>query len=841
MNEVSAKDLKGHWAEADMRQWISDGLLQGYDDGSYQPDRPITRVEFITLINRTFQLKESIEIAFTDINETNWAYQQVAIAVNEGYVKGFSDGTIRWNKQVTRQEAASMTADLLKLNTANDNYAKTFKDASSIASWANGAVSVLVEKKIMSGVTGNRFVPQQYLTRAQAVTLLTKAFQFAANEASGDQNAFLTELELEGYELSILDRQNYNNGSGFRPHLFDYSIVTNGDSESISIPIEFNKSMYASSTVFYLLYNHKDEEIASETLAKGTRNFSIQIDQNKDYTLVIGVSSGDSQDHSNYRVNIQYARTLQQALKVSRMPSFTIEQGKVKEEKRYEFIRGALAGELLRNDDTIVLYASESSSEPFLTCVESWRCHIPETAISGVKGQWYVKILRNGNILQSGNYNYDLSPVTQLQGHYGVEINAMTKEQLQKSKAKNLFSNGIEVYFDAEKIKKVLPEAEYAVINYISNVEGVDITPSEYEIDSAKQGLQPFWYRNHPKLSIISHDIQGRYLADTYEEGRGSSKVVEDIVTRVMFYDESLKPLGYYKIPLAYDENHIADGYKIYRKSTALYDINVQLPAFRTASSKLMLTDDRAQLLDGHGQVVNKSQYFTNMPVHQVEFYGRLGYNHSYDGKVKFEIAELTRNGKKTNEGLQLFFKRLNSSTSTYTDIVKSGYGSDNGQPLELLMKEIRESNFYSVALPGHYSFIMRVVDVDTGDIIAQSNTLEIKAINVFLAALEIEGLQLIQKPLYGNQTTGVGFNKDISNYEVTVPYSSNEIVIRTTAAENDAKINIFTADPRNRKYFEPGKNGLFKIDISDLRNQSIIVEVFKESGEWQRYYLAIK
>lgn len=62
IEDVSAKDLEGHWAEKDMRKWIKEGLLSGYSDGTYKPESPITRAKLIVLINRSFGLHHAVPI-----------------------------------------------------------------------------------------------------------------------------------------------------------------------------------------------------------------------------------------------------------------------------------------------------------------------------------------------------------------------------------------------------------------------------------------------------------------------------------------------------------------------------------------------------------------------------------------------------------------------------------------------------------------------------------------------------------------------------------------------------------------------------------------------------------
>lgn len=173
--ESPKDDLEGHWAEANLRKWVQEGLLTGYEDGTYKADRQITRAEMISLINRSFQLKEKAEISFTDLESSNWSYDQIAIAVQAGYVKGYEDGSIRWNKPVTREEAASMVASLLKLELSGEEGLDAFKDAASISAWSKPAVAALVKEKVIKGYLDGTFAPKGKVTRAETVTILENA------------------------------------------------------------------------------------------------------------------------------------------------------------------------------------------------------------------------------------------------------------------------------------------------------------------------------------------------------------------------------------------------------------------------------------------------------------------------------------------------------------------------------------------------------------------------------------------------------------------------------------------------------------------------------------------
>ncbi len=176
--DSAADDLKGHWAEKQMKVWVASGLLKGYDDGSIQPNRAVTRAEFMTLVNRAFNLQERASISFTDLKADHWAYGQIAAAVHAGYVKGYEDGTVGWSKQVSREESAVMAALLLKLELPAEPDLNAIADGASVSAWGKASVAALIEAGVMKGDKTGRFVPKGKLTRAEAVTLLDSALAY---------------------------------------------------------------------------------------------------------------------------------------------------------------------------------------------------------------------------------------------------------------------------------------------------------------------------------------------------------------------------------------------------------------------------------------------------------------------------------------------------------------------------------------------------------------------------------------------------------------------------------------------------------------------------------------
>ncbi|OUM89929.1 MAG: hypothetical protein BAA01_04165 [Bacillus thermozeamaize] len=155
--------------------------MQGYN-GFYYPDRPITRAEFAAFINRSFNLTEAAKINFIDLKDTHWAYPHIAIAVQANYIQGYSDHTVQPDQKITREEAAVMVYKLLKIENGTQNATIPFKDHAAISDWSKEAVLALSQNSIIKGRGNGNFDPQGHLTRAEAVTLLESALNYAASQ-----------------------------------------------------------------------------------------------------------------------------------------------------------------------------------------------------------------------------------------------------------------------------------------------------------------------------------------------------------------------------------------------------------------------------------------------------------------------------------------------------------------------------------------------------------------------------------------------------------------------------------------------------------------------------------
>ena len=110
---VSFTDVASNaWYTEAVLVLASKHIIQGYPDGTFGPDKPITRAEFITMVSRFNDLTGG-ENPFSDIASEHWAYRYIISSAMKRLVEGYPDGTVRPEKNITRAEATKIVNALL--------------------------------------------------------------------------------------------------------------------------------------------------------------------------------------------------------------------------------------------------------------------------------------------------------------------------------------------------------------------------------------------------------------------------------------------------------------------------------------------------------------------------------------------------------------------------------------------------------------------------------------------------------------------------------------------------------------------------------------------------------
>ncbi|HHV79121.1 MAG TPA: hypothetical protein GXX40_05845 [Firmicutes bacterium] len=172
-------DVAGHWA-ADFLQFMAEkGFIDGYEDGSFRPDRTISREEFITVLVRAKGLSVSAGSAnvptFNDVDKSRWSYPYISTAVSVGMLRPVEYGyKLDPAKPIPRSEMASLLvrAAGLEAELSKTGRLITFSDLGDKNDMASAAVTL--GHGLMDGYPDGTFRPKGSTTRAEACATIMR-------------------------------------------------------------------------------------------------------------------------------------------------------------------------------------------------------------------------------------------------------------------------------------------------------------------------------------------------------------------------------------------------------------------------------------------------------------------------------------------------------------------------------------------------------------------------------------------------------------------------------------------------------------------------------------------
>ncbi|WP_186438368.1 S-layer homology domain-containing protein [Cohnella terricola] len=161
----------GNVSENTQTSEMHKGYIAGFADGTFKPDQGISRAEMAALLARVGPGADqpSQAIKYTDVSGTYWARSVIQHAQSTGLMTGFNNGSFGPDKTITRGEMAAITARWLKLEGKAES---GYSDAQG--HWAAGYISLVGKAGIMQGMPDGKFQPDKTLTRAEAVATINR-------------------------------------------------------------------------------------------------------------------------------------------------------------------------------------------------------------------------------------------------------------------------------------------------------------------------------------------------------------------------------------------------------------------------------------------------------------------------------------------------------------------------------------------------------------------------------------------------------------------------------------------------------------------------------------------
>ena len=157
----SYNDVKdGDWFCCAVSTLSKMGIIKGYEDGSFKPNDPISRAEFAAIAARFDPDGDKTPASFFDVT-SHWAKDEISIAANHGWIKGYEDGSFKPDQKITRAETMTLVNRVLnRLPEAKDDLhkdMKTWVDNMDETAWYYLAVQEATNSHYFKNKTGTKF------------------------------------------------------------------------------------------------------------------------------------------------------------------------------------------------------------------------------------------------------------------------------------------------------------------------------------------------------------------------------------------------------------------------------------------------------------------------------------------------------------------------------------------------------------------------------------------------------------------------------------------------------------------------------------------------------------
>ena len=161
-----------HWAYKEIEYIVGRNIINGYPNGSFQPEKKTTRAEAAKMLALALDLPiKNTSSNYKDVSSKHWAKDYITAVSKAGLFNGNPDGTFAPNDVLKRAEMAKVISIAYELDASNKNH---FNDVKT-GHWAKGYISGLYENSITTGFPDKTFRPEASTTRAEYSVFLARA------------------------------------------------------------------------------------------------------------------------------------------------------------------------------------------------------------------------------------------------------------------------------------------------------------------------------------------------------------------------------------------------------------------------------------------------------------------------------------------------------------------------------------------------------------------------------------------------------------------------------------------------------------------------------------------
>lgn len=167
---VNLKDVSNTPKDEAIRNMVERGVLKGMGNGEFKADLSINRA-MVTKVFMTISLDKNVDDIniFTDLKNDKWYYESILWAKSKGIINGYSDGTVKAEKKVTRQEFIVMLYKLIKINNIKlyDVVSVDENEFKDLPQWSKEAVIAIKKTGLLQVESKGKYAPESEFTRGE--------------------------------------------------------------------------------------------------------------------------------------------------------------------------------------------------------------------------------------------------------------------------------------------------------------------------------------------------------------------------------------------------------------------------------------------------------------------------------------------------------------------------------------------------------------------------------------------------------------------------------------------------------------------------------------------------
>lgn len=168
--DVTGRD----WCYTQVIQAAKTGLMNGYADGRFGQNDPITRGQMVQILYNYYGEDCGTNSGFSDVPSSAWYAKAVTWASKKGVVSGYSNGTFGPDNQLTREQMVTILYNVADKPETNPSAISQYSDYHQVASYAADGFAWAVSNKVVSGTSSTTLSPRGTATRAQVAVILVR-------------------------------------------------------------------------------------------------------------------------------------------------------------------------------------------------------------------------------------------------------------------------------------------------------------------------------------------------------------------------------------------------------------------------------------------------------------------------------------------------------------------------------------------------------------------------------------------------------------------------------------------------------------------------------------------